>query len=84
MYCTKESVDRVERRGCIGGKCAVCGAQVKLTGNYRPVWFDGKQGGGGDCPIVSIAYCPNCDERPELPLFGEHIFESELVTVATS
>lgn len=84
MYCTKSSVEKVESRGVIDGKCKVCGEQIMLTGTGRSIWFDGFTGGGGEVKTIAEAYCPKCDGKPKLQSYGAPIYESEIVQVATA
>ncbi|BBO73135.1 hypothetical protein DSCW_05520 [Desulfosarcina widdelii] len=82
VFGTKASVDRVEDQGVVDGKCVVCGAQILLTGIGRSIWDDGTSVGSGEVRTVAEAYCPNCDEKPELPDHGTPIFKSEIVRLA--
>jgi len=84
MNCTKSSVEKVESRGVIDGKCKVCGEQIMLTGIGRSIWYNGMNGGGGEVRTVSEAYCPKCDGKPELPSMGTPIFESQICEVETA
>jgi hypothetical protein len=84
MECTKSSVERVEKRGVIDGKCKVCGEQIMLSSSYRSIWYDGMAGGGGEVRTVAEAYCPKCDGKPELPSMGTPIYESQICEVATA
>ena len=83
MDCTKSSVEKVEGRGVVDGKCKVCGEQIILIGTGRSIWFDGMMGGGGEVRTVSEAYCPKCDSEPELPPYGTPIYESKICQVET-
>jgi len=84
MDCIKSSVEKVENRGVIKGKCSVCGEQIMLTGTGRSIWYDGFTGGGGEVRTIAEAYCPKCDRKPKLPKYGTPIYESQIVQVATT
>ncbi len=84
METTKLSIEKVESRGVENGKCKVCGKQIMLTGTGRSIWFDGMIGGGGEVRFVADAYCPKCDGKPKLLLYGTPIYESEIMRVVTA
>lgn len=84
MNCTKLSVERVEKRGVVDGKCKVCGEQILLLGTGRSIWIDGFNGGPGTVEMVSEAYCPKCDKEPKLPSYGTPIYQSEFIQVETA
>lgn len=81
MYCTKLSVNKIEKRGHTNGICFIGGDEISIDSVGRSIHH--RIGiGSGEVRNIGIVYCPTCDEKPILPKHGTPITEDELCQVA--
>lgn len=79
-YYTRGSVERFRKDLLNGGFTHIkCGTQLRYAGTGRSIWWPGFCGGPGEVRNVAEIYCPKCDPKPALPVYGAPIYETEVV-----